>query len=330
VAGVDSADTVCLRRTETQIAQGISLAPALRTHVSVCVCTFKRPEMLRTLLSALLQQETGDELTYSVIVVDNDAQESGRHTVDLLQRDYPDALKYFVEPEQSIALARNRTIANASGDLVAFIDDDEIPGKDWLLRMYNALVKFNADGVLGPVRPRFTAAPPKWILEAGLFDRPNSREYETGLVLHWSQTGTGNALVRRCVFEEIEGPFRKQFGSGGEDTDFFRRAMMLGRRFVWCEDAVVHETVPVERTRLRFQLKRALLRGKTSLGAHTGGILGILKSVAACGSYMILLPALFVIKRHLFVKYLIKSCDHLGKLLALCGVEVVKDKYVVK
>src|SRR5664280_2641165 len=135
---------------------------ALQTHISICLCTFKRTELLGTLLEGLLRQQTDEQFTYSIIVVDNDRQESGRQTVERFQRNSPRDIQYFVEPEQSIALARNRAVANATGVLVAFIDDDEVPINDWLLRMYAALGKFKADGILGPVKPRFAVTPPEW------------------------------------------------------------------------------------------------------------------------------------------------------------------------
>jgi glycosyltransferase involved in cell wall biosynthesis len=305
-------------------------APMDTVHISVCVCTFKRPALLADLLRGLLNQTTEGKFTYSIVLVDNDRHESGRPTVDQFLGAHPETINYLVEPEQSIALARNRAVAHATGAYVAFIDDDEVPIEDWLLKMYNALITFQADGVLGPVKPRFAVVPPEWALKANIFDRPNSQDYPSGLVLHWSQTGTGNALIQRRVFDEVEGPFKRDFASGGEDIDFFRRAVSQGKVFVWCAEAVTYETVPVERTRVFFQLKRALLRGKASLATSFGNPFGILKSVAACGVYTMLLPVSLIIGRHLFLKYLVKNCDHLGKLLASVGIDLVKEKYVSK
>ncbi len=106
--------------------------------------------------------------------------------------------------------------------------------------------------------------------------------------------------------------------------------MALGRRFVWCDEALVYETVPTERTRVSFHLRRALLRGKTALASPSGNALGIAKSLAACMVYTLLIPIVLVAGRHLFLKYLIKNCDHLGKLLALCGISLVREKYVLE
>jgi glycosyltransferase involved in cell wall biosynthesis len=292
------------------------------------VCTFKRPVLLGDLLKGLLDQISEGKFTFSIVLVDNDRNESARSTLGPFEETNRGIINYFVEPKQSIALARNNAVAHAKGDYVAFIDDDEVPADDWLLKMYEALIKFQADGVLGPVKPRFAVAPPEWALKAGIFDRPNSQDYPSGSVLHWSQTGTGSALIRRTVLNDVEGPFATAFAGGGEDIDFFRRAMGKGKTFVWCAEAVAHETIPAERMSISFQIKRALLRGKASLATTAGRPFGILKSAFACGAYTLLLPLSLLGGRHVFLGYLVKNCDHLGKLLAFAGFDVVKEKYV--
>src|SRR3954465_15401295 len=50
-------------------------------HISVCICTFRRAKLLTRLLDALEKQETGGQFTYSVIVADNDREESARPVV---------------------------------------------------------------------------------------------------------------------------------------------------------------------------------------------------------------------------------------------------------
>lgn len=104
----------------------------------------------------------------------------------------------------------------------------------------------------------------------------------------------------------------------------------MGKVFVWCGEATVYEVVPPERTSLSFQLRRALLRGKASLENPAGRLGGIFKSIAACALYTILLPVFLMIGRHVFIKYLVKDFDHAGKLLAVCGIDVIRDKYVLK
>ena len=79
-------------------------------HISVCICTFKRPGLLAELLRGVLQQTTGSKFFCSIVVVDNDRQGSARETVERFQREHPGVVDYAIEPEQSIALARNRLL----------------------------------------------------------------------------------------------------------------------------------------------------------------------------------------------------------------------------
>ena len=50
-------------------------------HISVCICTFKRPELLTRLLERLENQRTDGLFTYSVVVADNDPAQSARQAV---------------------------------------------------------------------------------------------------------------------------------------------------------------------------------------------------------------------------------------------------------
>ena len=109
-------------------------------HICVCVCTYQRPELLRRSLSKLEVQETEGLFDYSIVIVDNDRAASARQIVESLARQSQISISYYLEPEQNIALARNRAVDNAQGDFIAFIDDDEFPPNDWLLKLTRLLL----------------------------------------------------------------------------------------------------------------------------------------------------------------------------------------------
>jgi hypothetical protein len=73
-----------------------------------------------------------------------------------------------------------------------------------------------------------------------------------------------------------------------------------------------------------------LLRGKISLVHPTSGSLEVLKSAIAIPAYLITLPFLLLLGQHIFMKYLVKTFDHAGRLLAFVGVDPIKDKYVTQ
>ena len=293
--------------------------------ITVCICTYKRADLLRRLLAKLDEQKTGGFFEHAIVIVDNDRCESARPSVESYAGQSKVAITYFVEPEQNISLARNKAIGNAKGFFIALIDDDERPGERWLLTLYEALKRFGSDGILGPVLPYFEQEPPKWVLKARLFERPN---HETGHKLAWQNTRTGNALLRRDLFKEGGNWFDPAFGSGGEDKDFFRRKIEEGHVFVWCREAGVFEIVPPERWRTAVLVKRALLRGRMALRNSSPKARNVLMSLVAIPIYTACLPLLYILGHHLFMQYLIRDCDHLGKVLTLLGINLVKEKYV--
>ena len=63
-----------------------------------------------------------------------------------------------------------------SGNLVAFIDDDECPVGDWLAQLFKTLKRYGADGVLGPVVPDFPTAAPAWLKKGRVFERQRRRD----------------------------------------------------------------------------------------------------------------------------------------------------------
>lgn len=292
-------------------------------HITVCICTYKRSQLIARTLEALQDQEMSVEVSYSIVVVDNDASRSAQATVSEFSDRGSVPIKYVVEPQKNIALARNKALENADGDFVVFIDDDEFPSQRWLLNLLETCRKYKVDGVLGPVVPDFESQPPEWILKGAFFERPN---YETGRKLAWRETRTGNVLLHKSVLADKDARFNPIFDTGGEDVDFFRRMTERGHAFVWCKEAPVYEVVPASRCKLSYLLKRALLRGSNFPKHRKNRLENILKSLIAVPAYTLMLPVLVVFGCHKAVSYLVKLCDHVGRLLAFVGVNLVTQR----
>jgi glycosyltransferase involved in cell wall biosynthesis len=293
-------------------------------HISVCICTYKRPQFLKRLLEELTGQVTSGQFTYSGVVVDNDYLESARAVVSDFETASNIPIKYIVEPRQNIALARNKAIESADGDFVAFIDDDEFPTKHWLLTLLNACEEYHVDGVIGPVKRHFDDDPPAWVVKGNFYERST---YQTGLVIDWKKGRTNNLLLKRQVFAGGTQLFRPQFRTG-EDQDFFRRTIEKGHKFIWCNEAVVYEVVPPVRWKRTFMLKRALLQGATSKLNPTFGARDVARSAIAIPAYTLALPFALVLGHHRFMTLLTKLFDHLGVMLAVVGINPIKDPYV--
>lgn len=293
-------------------------------HISVCICTYKRPHLLKRLLDELDAQEENGLFTYSIVVTDNDHLQSARTVVSDFAAGSTIPVTYCVEPQQNISLARNKAIENAAGDFIAFIDDDEFPTKYWLLTLFNACNKYDVEGVLGPVRCHFDEKPPQWVVKGKFYERPT---YPTGFVIDWRKGRTGNVLLKKHLFEAGEQPFSPEFHRAG-DQDFFRRMIAKGHAFVWCNEAVAYEVVPPIRWTRAFMLRRALLRGTISLQHPTSRLRSIAKSVVAVPVYVIALPFSLLFGHHRFMNLLVRLFDHLGRLLTFVGIKPVKSQYV--
>jgi cellulose synthase/poly-beta-1,6-N-acetylglucosamine synthase-like glycosyltransferase len=215
--------------------------------------------MLRRLLEALAAQDDDGSFAAEIVVVDNDSDRSAEATVRDVRNRTGIEIRYDCEPERNISLTRNRALRHATGNLIAFIDDDECPVRDWLVQLYRTLRTHGTDGVLGPVLPEFPSDAPAWLQKGRFFHR---RRLATGTRISVGDGRTGNLLLRRSIFLAGDDWFNPAFGrTGGEDSDFFRRLFSLGYTFVWCDEAVVHETVPPERWRPSYHIKRLLRSG---------------------------------------------------------------------
>ena len=291
--------------------------------INVCVCTYKRIALLKRLLTKLEKLNTDNLFSFVIVVVDNDSELSAHSVVEEFAKQTDIETIYCSESRQNIALARNKALQNSKGDFIAFIDDDEFPDSNWLLMMLKTIETYQVAGVLGPVRPHFDEPPPDWILKGHFCERP---EYPTGRIMDWNECRTGNLLFRRSIIAEMSEVFDPRFGTGGEDIDFFLRMAQKGHMFRWCNEGGVYETVPPERWTRTYMLKRALLRGKNILKLPSGKAILVAKSFIAMPGYILILPFTFIFGQHVFMKYCIKLCDHIGRILALVGLNPISER----
>jgi succinoglycan biosynthesis protein ExoM len=294
--------------------------------LSVCIATYKRLDRLDALLADLERQELRPD---EVIIVDNDAAGSARAVVDArVQSGYSLAIRYEVQPERNISLTRNRTVHLASGDWLAFVDDDERAPPEWLRRLVAAAEVFGADAVLAPVEPQVPDSAPRWIHRGRFYEWPR---LATGAVVPDSNLRFGNVLLRGTVVRAEPGPFDPSFRlSTGEDQDVLLRLRNNRRaRIIWCDEAPVQEPVEVKRLSLRWLLQRALSGGqhfaRLSLAGHYRhvSLLDRVLMLLQWGGQLVVAVGLAVLSlpfgRHRAVLWLIKASANLGKLSALVG-----------
>jgi glycosyltransferase involved in cell wall biosynthesis len=228
----------------------------------VCIPTFRRPTGLKKTLESLATQ-VGTK-NFAVLVVENDAEKlEGKQVADAVFASRVLTGFCVVEYTQGNCSAINTAFRTAlahfpTADLFLMIDDDEEAAPDWLAGMIDTARSSGADLVGGPVVRRFESDAPPSLQQHPLFYSTITGSGETA-ALH----GTGNCLIHRRVLEALGEPTldpRFNFLGGG-DMDFFTRCRIAGFRSYWNADAKVFETVPAQRTKTPWVLRRSIATG---------------------------------------------------------------------
>jgi succinoglycan biosynthesis protein ExoM len=244
-----------------------------KPHISVCIATHKRPELLKYLLQSLNNQKTGGVFGYSLVVVDNDAGGSAKAVVAGFKKASLIKVEYHIQPVKNISLTRNMCVGKSRGDYIAFIDDDEYACGEWLYELYSTLTKYRADVVHGYVEAEFLRPVTSFRRKLFCFThyhtlgKPDVRQGQRNYIIK----ATNNCLIKSSIIKKYEQPFDLTYGlTGGSDTEFFMRVAGTGACFCWAANAVVYERVSLKRCRLSNIIKRILRTGNVFIRIRTG------------------------------------------------------------
>jgi glycosyltransferase involved in cell wall biosynthesis len=203
-------------------------APAARPRVTVVVPVCNGASTLEACLTALEAQDYPRD-RYDVLVVDNGSTDG---TVRIAQR--IGAQVRFETRTRSSYAARNRGLACARGEWVAFTDADCVPARDWLTK----LMAETADPSVGGVAGRVVAHQPSTVLER-FAERRRQVSQDASMACRFLPYAiTANVAYRRSVLEALGG-FDERLTSGG-DADLAWRLQQSGRGTLrFNRDAVV-------------------------------------------------------------------------------------------
>jgi GT2 family glycosyltransferase len=254
-------------------------------RISVVIATYSRARLLDECLQHLAAQRfmPGDE----VVVVDNGSPDETPDVVNthVTRFAVPLRLRHESQAGKSHALARG--IATATGEVLAFVDDDVNVDGNWLDVVRETMRDGSIALMGGRVVPRWDAGVAEWLRtaparHARLGAPLGLLEYPHDVVQLGARTVLGaNMAVRRDVLAAVGG-FATHLGKlrgtllSGEDHELCMRVQAAGFRAVYVPAAVVHHWVPAERARVGYfvhwfywsGITNAILDAET---AHPGG-----------------------------------------------------------
>ncbi len=212
-----------------------------RLPITVAVCTRERPEDLSRCLSSLAASRVRPHET---IVVDNaPATAATRFVVDR----FP-GVRYHCERRKGLSEARNAALDNATGEIVAFVDDDVVVPPDWLEHIHPCFDDPKVMVATGLILPWELDTPAQLIFEQSFqyfhqgfrrrsFDAAYFEALRDKGVPVWSIGAGANMAIRKCVFDQGArfdtrlGP--GSFGGCGEDSEFWYGVLSRGGTCVY-------------------------------------------------------------------------------------------------
>src|SRR5690348_15508289 len=128
--------------------------------ITVIVCTYNRCRDLAGALDGVAASRMPTSVTWEILVVDNNSTDQTREVVEGFDHRYPGRFRYVFEPRPGKSFALNTGIANARGEVLAFVDDDVTVEPTWLHNLTAELHDGKWAGAGGRILPPEGFKPP--------------------------------------------------------------------------------------------------------------------------------------------------------------------------
>jgi GT2 family glycosyltransferase len=251
-------------------------------RISVVIPHLNQAEALARCLASLGDQDVSADL-FETIVVDNGSSLDISPTVLRFA-----GVRLLREPVPGPGLARNRGVADARGEILAFIDADCRADPHWLSAALAGIDAAGSSGVVGG-DVRIDVCTPKRLTALEAYESVFAYRQKM-YIARDGFSGTGNLAMRRGVFEAV-GPFG---GIGiAEDRDWGQRARAAGFHAVYVPNMIVFHPARTTMAELRIKWQRHIAH---DLAAHRakgrGGLLWSLRSgamIASIGPHALML-----------------------------------------
>lgn len=230
----------------------------MSTDVSIIVCTFNRSAMLRGSLASLCNQRMATNISWEVLVVDNNCTDDTDRVTREAAKNLALPLRCVREEKQGLSNARNRGISASTGRYLLFTDDDTRPRPDWAQTIWETFEKDSCDAVGGKVEIIWPVVKPSWFADELISSLAGVDYGQQEIELTTEKPPLGaNMAFRREVFDRVGG-FDPELGRiggkllGGEETELFGRLCAAGMSGKYQPRAIVGHVIEQERIRKQY------------------------------------------------------------------------------
>jgi len=255
------------------------------TALTVIICAHNpRPEYIEATLGSIrAQQHDASTEAYEFIIIDNASKIPLVETLDL---SWHQNARIIVEDKLGLTHARLRSFHESRGDILLYIDDDNILEPNYFTEVMKA---FGADEKLGAIGgksiPRYEVEPPVWFAETGIglacrdlgeeridadWPDPTSpdRAYPT-----CAPIGAGMAIRRKAYATYVEmvetDPLRQSLGrkgtdlASGEDNDMIMSVLEQGYSIAYLPQLSLIHLIPGSRVTQAYLERYAFSSNRT-------------------------------------------------------------------
>jgi len=227
--------------------------------ISVIICTYNRSKSLLKTLESFREVLHPKEAAWELILVDNNSKDATQEITRKFMKSSLFSCKYLFENKQGLSYARNTGVAEASGDILSFTDDDVIVDKYWLQNIEREFKNNDVVCIGGKILPIWENPQPEW-LKGDLLQFLALQDLgEEKIKLENPVIWGANLSIRSSMFQKY-GHFDPTLGNiegklyGGEETKFIRLLMENGEIVLYCPDILVHHCIP------GFRMKKSYFR----------------------------------------------------------------------
>jgi glycosyltransferase involved in cell wall biosynthesis len=235
--------------------------------VSIVICTYRRPELLRLVLESIAAQENVPSGAFEVIVVDNERHPNLEVQAAVNEFTTRLPLHYIQEPEVGLSYARNTGGKAAQANYIGYIDDDVKVSEKYISELIWIINQYSPDICGGPYYPFYLDPKPIWFKDAygtnSISDSMRSLsklEYLTGM----------NIIFHRDVLEDV-GWFYPNLGMAGKKVWYGEETMVQIKawnshptlKVLYDPELYIYHLVPTRKMSVRNRLKTVYLMGRS-------------------------------------------------------------------